>query len=35
MKKEAKAILLSMQRRVDLVLSFFQLKDTLYAANAA
>jgi transposase len=34
MKKEAKAILLSMQRRMGLVRSFFQLKDTLYAANA-
>jgi transposase len=34
MKKEAKAILLSMQRSVNLVLSFFQLKDTQYAANA-
>jgi transposase len=34
MKKEAKAILLSLQCSVNLVLSFFQLKDTQYAANA-
>ena len=34
MKKEAKAILRSIQRSVTLVLSFFQLEDTQYAANA-
>jgi len=34
MKKKAKAILLSIQRSVTLVLSFFQLEDTQYAANA-
>ena len=34
MKQEVKNILLSIQRRVNLVLSFFQLKDTQYAANA-
>lgn len=34
MKKEAKAIMLSIQRSESLVLSFFQLKDTQYAANA-
>lgn len=34
MKKEAKAILLSLQRSANLVLSFFQLQDTQYAANA-
>ncbi len=34
MKREAKNILLSMQRSVNLVLSFFQLRDTQYAANA-
>lgn len=34
MKQATKRILLSIQRSVDLVLSFFQLKDTQYAANA-
>jgi transposase len=34
MKQEAKKILLSIQRNLNLVLSFFQLTDTQYAANA-
>lgn len=34
MKKQAQAILLSIQRTTSLILSFFQLKDTKYAANA-
>jgi transposase len=34
MKQEVRSILLSIQRSVNLVLSFFQLKDTQYAANA-
>ena len=34
MKQETKRILRSIQRSVSLVLSFFQLKDTQYAANA-
>lgn len=34
MKQEVKNILLSIQRSVNLVLSFFQLIDTQYAANA-
>lgn len=34
MKQEVKNILLSIQHSVDLVLSFFQLKDTKYAADA-
>ena len=34
MKQEVRNILFSIQRSVNLVLSFFQLKDTQYAANA-
>jgi len=34
MKQKTKAVLRSLQRNVKLVLSFFQLKDTRYAANA-
>lgn len=34
MQQQVKNILLSIQRTVDLVLSFFQLKDTQYAASA-
>jgi transposase len=34
MKRLAKATLLSIQRNLELVLSFFELKDTLYAADA-
>lgn len=34
MKREVKNILLSIQHNLNLVLSFFQLKDTQYAANA-
>lgn len=35
MKRLAKATLLSIQRDIEWVLSFFELKDTQYAANAA
>ena len=34
MHKEVKNILLSIQRSLDLVLSFFRLKDTQYASDA-
>ena len=35
MKRWAKATLLSIQRNIEWALSFFKLKDTQYAANAA
>jgi len=34
MKQEVKNILTSIQHNIDLVISFFKLKDTIYAANA-
>jgi transposase len=34
MKQEVRNILYSIQHNIDLVISFFQLKDTIYAANA-